>query len=100
MRPIFVTLIVAALFMFFIVLIPLLRRRAARLVVLRGSIILVILSAQLLYYNGMIVDKLGLRGDEMSAYIFLAVLVFSVMGSIIFYAGRKHSERSQMNPLQ
>ncbi|WP_141676297.1 hypothetical protein [Pseudobacillus wudalianchiensis] len=80
--------------MFFIVLIPSLRRRATRLVVLRGSIILVILSAQLQYYDGVIVDEPGLRGDEMSAYMFLVVLVFSVMGSIIFYAGRKHSERS------
>ncbi|RJS58786.1 hypothetical protein [Bacillus sp. PK3_68] len=93
LRPVFITLIVAMLFLFLIALLPSLRRKVHHLFVMGGSVVLVIVSAQLLYYDAIIVDELGLGGDEITTYLFLIIVIFSVMNSIIFYVGQKRSER-------
>ncbi|MGM7680529.1 hypothetical protein ACSVDA_00115 [Cytobacillus sp. Hm23] len=64
-----------------------LKRKTNNLFVLGLSILSVIASAQLLYYDAIIVDELGLGGDEISFYIFLIILIFGFINPIIFLAG-------------
>ncbi|MBZ5752126.1 hypothetical protein [Metabacillus rhizolycopersici] len=98
LRPIFVTFIIAALFMFFIIIIPKLRRKmTSGLSVVGLSFVSIIASAQLLYYDAIIVDELGLGGDEITTYMFFVILLFSIINPIIFYIRRKRTEVSQIN---
>jgi hypothetical protein len=76
LRPIFITFIITALIMFFIIIIPKTRIKiASGLSVMGLSVVSVIASAQLLYYDAIIVDELGLGGDSVTTYMFLIIII-------------------------
>ena len=85
LRPIFVTFIVANFFLLLIITVPQLKIKAESLSVIGLSIVSVIASSQLLYYDAIIVDELGLGGDEKTTYMFLTILIFSIINPIIFF---------------
>ncbi|TDL78548.1 hypothetical protein [Peribacillus frigoritolerans] len=89
LRPIFVTFIITALLMFLIIIFPKIRLANGPTVV-GLSIVTVIASAQLLYYDGIIVDELGLGGDVVTTYMFLVILILGFVNPITFYIRRKN----------
>lgn len=58
---------------------------ASGLSVVGLSIVSVIASAQLLYYDAIIVDELGLGGDAVTTYMFLVILILGFVNPITFY---------------
>ncbi|MBM7587490.1 hypothetical protein JOC86_004063 [Bacillus pakistanensis] len=60
--------------------------------VLSLSIISILVSAQVLFYSGIIVDEVGLGGDAVSTYLFLAIVGFSILNPIIYFL--RHRARS------
>ncbi|USK32132.1 hypothetical protein LIT25_16110 [Bacillus sp. F19] len=91
LRPIFVTFIITALLMFFIIIFPKIRlKMVSGLSVVGLSIVSVIASAQLLYYDAIIVDELGLGGDVVTTYMFLVILILGFVNPITFYIRRKN----------
>jgi hypothetical protein len=98
LRPIFVTFIIAALFMFLIIIFPKIRIKiASGLSVVGLSLVSVVASAQLLYYDAIIVDELGLGGDAVTTYMFLVILILGFVNPFIFYIRRKRTEVSKIN---
>ncbi|MGX1195998.1 hypothetical protein [Metabacillus sp. SLBN-84] len=89
LRPIYVTFIITALLMFFIIIFPKIKL-ASGLSVVGLSIVSVIASAQLLYYDAIIVDELGLGGDVVTTYMFLVILILGFVNPITFYIRRKN----------
>jgi hypothetical protein len=90
LRPIFLTFIMASLLMFFIIIIPKMRiKLASGFSVVGFSLVSVIASAQLLYYDAIIVDELGLGGDKVTTYMFLIILILGFVNPIFFYISRK-----------
>jgi hypothetical protein len=53
------------------------------------SVVSVIVSAQLLYYDAIIVDELGLGGDSVTTYMFLIILILGFVNPITFYVSSK-----------
>jgi|SRR5690625_693321 len=102
LRPIFVTFIFALLLMFLIILLPKLRRKMVNSlsVVVGLSLVSIIASAQLLFYDAIIVDEIGLEGDEITTYMFLVILFFGFLNPIIFFTKRSKKEVSKVNPSQ
>jgi hypothetical protein len=91
LRPIFITFIITALIMFFIIIIPKTRIKiASGLSVMGLSVVSVIASAQLLYYDAIIVDELGLGGDSVTTYMFLIIIILGLINPIVFFIGRKN----------
>jgi hypothetical protein len=91
LRPIFITFIVAALLMFFIITFPKLKiKMTSGISVVGLSMVSIIASAQLLYYDAIIVDELGLGGDEVTTYMFLVILILGFVNPITFYIRRKN----------
>jgi hypothetical protein len=92
LRPIFITFIVAALLMLFIITFPKLKiKMTSGISVVGLSIVSVIASAQLLYYDAIIVDELGLGGDVVTTYMFLVILILGFVNPITFYIRRKNN---------
>ncbi|AZS13841.1 hypothetical protein [Paenibacillus lutimineralis] len=85
MRPIFITLLIVSLLLFVIIILPKLRRKLANGSFVFGlSLVSLVVSAQLLYYQAIIVDEIGLGGDEASTMLFLVNAIFCIANPIIF----------------
>lgn len=85
MRPLFVTILAFSLLIFITLFIPkfrLLYHSIFLIVVM--SVLCIVLSAQLLFYHGILVDELGMGGDPVSFYSFIAIAIFSIINPIIF----------------
>ncbi|MGE7780535.1 hypothetical protein ACQKL0_11285 [Peribacillus sp. NPDC097264] len=53
------------------------------------SLLSIIVSAQVVFYEGVIVDELGLGGDAMTTYIFLVIIGFSIVNPLIYFSRHK-----------
>lgn len=90
LRPVFITLAAVSLILFAMILFTkFIQKAASRFAVLVLSIISVIVSAQLLFYEAVIADELGLKGDAVSTYLFLINLSFCLVNPILFYIKSK-----------
>lgn len=87
LRPIFFTILVATLLLLLVVIIPYLKNRMINgLTVFSMTIISILVSGQLLYYSGIIVDEIGLGGDRVSTYLFLAITGIGIINLIIYFS--------------
>ncbi|GGE79075.1 hypothetical protein [Priestia taiwanensis] len=92
LRPVFITLLVASFIIFIFVVTPKLREKMVNgLAVVGLSIVSTLLAAQLLFYNGIIVDELGLGGDELQFDMAIVILLFSIVNPIVFFVMRSKS---------
>ncbi|MED4731557.1 hypothetical protein P9597_26165 [Aneurinibacillus migulanus] len=90
LRPIFITFLIIALILFFIV--TFLRTKQKFIngsTIMSISIISIIISAQVLFYDAIIVDEIGLGGDKVSTYMFLAIVAFGLLNPIIYFIKRR-----------
>jgi hypothetical protein len=90
LRPVFITLLLASILMFLLVITPILQTKMVNALAVIGlSVVSVILSAQLLFYNGIIVDEINLGGDPFTFYMCVAILLFNIINPIVFFITRK-----------
>ena len=89
LRPIFITILVVSLLLFFVIIIPKFKNKVINgFTVLVLSVISILVSGQLLFYHGIIVDEIGLGGDPVSFYIFLAIVGIGILNLIIYFSRR------------
>jgi hypothetical protein len=85
MRPIFITFLIVSLLLFVIIILPKLREKLANSSLVFGlSLVSLVVSAQLLYYDAIIVDEIGLSGDGVSTILFLVNAIFCIANPIVF----------------
>jgi hypothetical protein len=95
LRPIFITFLLVALILFLIVILPRTKNKLINgFTVTSISIISILVSAQLLFYHGIIVDEINLAGDPVSFTMFLVIVGFSVLNSIIYFV--RHGEKKEL----
>ncbi|MCF6136590.1 hypothetical protein [Pseudalkalibacillus berkeleyi] len=86
LRPVFITFLVISLLLFVTVLLPKPKTKFLNLfTVISISIISLIVSTQVLYYDAIIVDEIGLGGDEVTTYMYIIVAVFSIINPLIYF---------------
>ncbi|PWA11938.1 hypothetical protein DCC39_08355 [Pueribacillus theae] len=86
LRPVFVTLLIAAVILFLILIIPKARSKFLNgFSVISLSLLSIFVSAQVLFYGGIVVDELGLGGDAVATYMFLAIVVFSLLNPLLYF---------------
>ncbi len=94
LRPIFITILVISLLLFFIIIIPKLKNEMINgFTVLSLSAISILVSGQLLYYSGIVVDEIGLGGDPVSFFIFLAITGIGIINLIIYSSTQGKSNK-------
>lgn len=90
MRPIFSTFLVISILLLLLVLIPRTKKTYINgFTVISISTISILISAQLLFYEGIIVDEIGLGGDTVSTIIFLAIVGLGILNPILYYSIRR-----------
>jgi len=73
---------------------------ASSLSVIGLSLVSISASAQLLFYDAIIVDELGLGGDAIATYMFLVILFFSFLNFFIYVTTRNRTKGSNGTPPQ
>ena len=95
LRPIFITFLVVSLLLFFVIIIPKFKNKVINGITVIGLTgISILVSGQLLFYHGIIVDELGLGGDPVSFYIFLAIVGIGIVNLIIYFLMNKVTKAS------
>lgn len=93
-RPVFWTIFAMSLLLFFVIMIPKLRAKwANRFAVIGFSFFSIIISAQLLIYEGIIVDEIGLGGDEAAFFLFVAIALLNSLSLAVYFFAEKKSSR-------
>lgn len=86
LRPIFITMLLISLFLFAVMVIPRLNNKLINgFTVLSLTAILILVSGQLLFYSGIIVDEIGLGGDHVSFFMFLAIAGLGSINLITYF---------------
>lgn len=94
LRPIFISILIVSLLLFFIMITPKLKNKMINgFTVLSLSAILIFVSGLLLYNSGIIVDEIGLSGDPLSFYIFLAITGIGIINLIIYFSTQRKSNK-------
>lgn len=89
LRPVFITLLIISFLLFIVVLVPSTRDKIVNgYTVASISIISLIVSTQLLYYDAIIVDELGLGGDEVTTGMFGVIAALNIVNPTIYFAKR------------
>ena len=85
MRPVFFSLFVLLAITFLTVAVPKWRLMFRHVVpILLLSIIGIMVSAQLLFYEGVLVDELGLSGDPVTFYLFIGIGFFALLNPCVY----------------
>ncbi|MBS4178328.1 hypothetical protein [Lederbergia citrea] len=96
LRPVFVTFMIISLLLFLVMLIPRFKNKFINgTAVISLSAISILVSSQLLFYSGIIVDEVGLGGDAVSTYIYLAIVGLSIINPYLFFTQRKEKNKRQ-----
>lgn len=86
LRPIFITFLLVSISLFLLVIMPTIKKKLVNsFSVISLSIISVIVSGQLMFYEAIIVDEIGLSSDGVSFYLFLAILILGITNPIIYF---------------
>ncbi|WP_110111804.1 hypothetical protein [Bacillus sp. CGMCC 1.16541] len=92
MRPIFMFMFVASFVLFVLVLLPRFERYFNGFLLSWISILSIIIAVQLIYYEAIIVDEIGLGGDATQMYMFLAICGLNVLTPIVYRLKKKTTE--------
>ena len=92
LRPILITFLVVSVLLFVLILIPKAKKKFINgFSVISLSLLSIWVSAQIIFYQGIIVDELNLGGDSTSFFLFLAITGISCLNLIIYF---KRNERT------
>lgn len=89
LRPVFITMLIVLLLLLIMVVVPKYRQKLNALFVFSLSVIIVLLASQLLFYDAIIVDELGLGGDAITTYLYLLIVVVGIINPVIFSIKKK-----------
>ncbi|ANU11852.1 hypothetical protein BBH88_17150 [Planococcus antarcticus DSM 14505] len=85
LRPILFLLLAVALLLFIALLIPKIRMNLLnRIAVISLSVESVVVGIQVVYYHAIIVDEIGLGGDTVSLFLFLAIALFGLLNPLLY----------------
>ncbi|KYG28218.1 hypothetical protein [Alkalihalobacillus trypoxylicola] len=85
LRPVFITVLAAILIIFMSILIPKFRVKYNNVTpIVLASILGTILISQLLFYDSIIVDELGLNGDSVTFFLLIFTFVFAVLNPCLY----------------
>lgn len=90
LRPVFVVLLLASILLFLFVVVPKFRVKwINHFTVISISALLILLSGQLLFYSTIIVDELGLGGDDVATYLCLTTVCISIINPLLYFFSKK-----------
>lgn len=90
LRPTFITILAVSLFIFFMIIIPKFNNKMINgFTVLSLSAISILVAAQLLFYEGFFVDEIGLGGDSVSFYLFLAIAGMGIINLTLYFSKKE-----------
>ncbi|MGX6444386.1 hypothetical protein ACWM35_14350 [Neobacillus sp. K501] len=90
LRPTFITILTVSLFIFFMIIIPKFNNKMINgFTVLSLSAISILVAAQLLFYEGFFVDEIGLGGDSVSFYLFLAIAGMGIINLTLYFSKKE-----------
>ena len=85
LRPILFVLLAVALLLFIALLIPKIRSNLLNgFAVISLSFVTVLIGIQVVYYHAIIVDEIGLGGDSVSFFLFLAIAFFGLVNCLFY----------------
>lgn len=85
LRPILFLLLTTASLLFITILIPKIRHKLLNgFSVISLSLITVLVAMQVGYYHAIIVDEIGLGGDAVSLYLFLAIAFLGAVNTALY----------------
>jgi len=91
LRPVFITILVAKIIVFITVLIPKFRAMYNNVIpILFASIIGTVLSAQLFFYDGIIIDELVLDGDSISFFLLIIIVLFAILNPCLYLWNKRN----------
>lgn len=61
------------------------------------SVLAIVVSGQLLVYTGIIADELGLGGNPIAFFMFVAIVAIGIINSVIYIERR--SKKDKLKPL-
>ena len=86
MRPVFFTMLILAILLFIMIISPQLRVKLLnRFSVMSLSAIFGIITIQVMYYDAIIVDEIGLGGDPTSFFIALMIFALCMLNPVLYY---------------
>ena len=84
LRPILFLLLAVTIILFITLLIPKIRVYLLNgFAVISLSVVTMLVAMQVVYYHAIIVDEIGLSGDPVSIYLFLAIASFGIVNSLL-----------------
>ncbi|MEH7352447.1 hypothetical protein V7150_02545 [Neobacillus drentensis] len=94
LRPIFISLIIISLFLSFLIIFPKTKQKLINgFTVISLSLVFTIVSVQVIYYDSIIVDEIGLGGDGVSTIMCLAIIALSLLNPIIYFGINNRKEK-------
>lgn len=90
-RPVFITLLILSI-LFFIITSPRFRKYMNEFTVLTLTVASIVVSGQLLYFDGIIVDEVGLGGDPVSLILFLTIAGIGIINLIVYFSTKEKSD--------
>ena len=95
LRPVTYTILVVTIISFIILLFPKEKQNVFNGYSIVGlSVVLCVIAAQILYFDGILADELGLGGDELSFILTIVIGIFSLV-NIILYSKRHMTEKNK-----
>lgn len=90
LRPILFLLLAVAFLLFLAILMPRIRNTMLNsFAVISLSIVSMFVALQVVYYHAIIVDEIGLGGDPVSLYLFLAIAGFGLVNPFLYLLARQ-----------
>ncbi|WP_338448686.1 hypothetical protein R4Z09_21055 [Niallia oryzisoli] len=92
-RSIFITILIFSILLFFTIIIPRFQNNMINgFTVLTHTVVSILVSGQLLYFDGIVVDEIGLGGDPVSFILFLAIAGIGIINLIVYFSVKGKSD--------
>ncbi|RNF38970.1 hypothetical protein [Planococcus salinus] len=94
LQPLYTTLLVVSVLLFVLIFLPITRRKFINgFTVVALSLLMMWISIQLIYFDAIIVDEIGLGGNPITFFMVAAIVVFG-FANPLFYFTRKAKPKS------
>ncbi|MBM7095270.1 hypothetical protein JSY36_05835 [Bacillus sp. H-16] len=93
LRPVYITLAVFSLCLFFLIIFPKLKHRLLNGIAVAGlSLVFAVITVQVIYYDAIIVDELGLGGSTVNTTLSVAVIGLSILNPFLYFGTHRKEE--------
>ncbi|MGE7603496.1 hypothetical protein ACQKL5_13565 [Peribacillus sp. NPDC097675] len=96
LRPILFTFVILGFLLFIGIILPkALNTFLHATTVISMSLLSIIVSAQVVFYDAIIVDELSLGGDAMATSMYLIIIVFGIVNPLIYFFRQNRVRKQQ-----